>query len=129
MARRQYFNIKYPFTDNGFQNFFIDVNMSTKEKIRSQIMHVIFTPKGQRIRMPEFGTNLIQYIFTPNEEDSWESIKNEIIESVERWVSGAEIRDIRVIQSNDDGHEIYVRIDYSIKEGNKTINDSVVAQL
>ncbi len=46
MAKRQFFGIKYPFTTNDYQNFFVDVNMSEKDKIRSQIMHVVFTPKA-----------------------------------------------------------------------------------
>ena len=61
MAKRQFFNMKYPFTTNDYQNFFVDVNMTEKDKIRSQIMHVVFTPKGQRLRNPEFGTDLIKY--------------------------------------------------------------------
>jgi phage baseplate assembly protein W len=63
MARQQLFGIKYPFTHDDYQNFFVDANINEKDKVRSQIMHVIFTPKGQRIRMPEFGTDLIKYIF------------------------------------------------------------------
>ena len=129
MAKRQYFGIKYPFTSDGFQNFFVDVNMTPKDKVRSQIMHVVFTPKGQRIRLPEFGTNLIKYIFTPNDSESWEVVKTEIIDAVERWVPGAMINNVRVVQSNDEKSEIFVRLDYSVKEGNKITDDSVIAQL
>ena len=100
-----------------------------KDKVRSQIMHVMFTPKGQRIRLPEFGTNLIKYIFTPNDSESWEVVKNEIIDAVERWVPGAMINNVRVVQSNDEKSEIFVRLDYSVKEGNKITDDSVIAQL
>lgn len=129
MAKRQFFNIKFPFTVNDYQNFFVDVNMSEKDKMRSKIMHVIFTPKGQRIRQPEFGTDLIKYIFSPNDEETWEGVKNEIVSSVQRWVPECVINDIRVVQSTDERGEIFVRIDFSINEGNKVINDSIVTQL
>jgi len=129
MAKRQYFNIKFPFTTNDYQNFFCDVNMTEKDKVRSQIMHVIFTPKGQRIRNPEFGTDLIKYIFSPNDSETWESVKNEIVASVQRYVPNCIMNDIRVVQSNDERAEIFVRMDYSVKEGNKLTNDSIIAQL
>jgi phage baseplate assembly protein W len=78
MAKQQLFGIKYTFTQDDYQNFFVDANTTEKDKVRSQIMHVIFTPKGQRIRMPEFGTDLIKYIFSPSDSESWESVKNKI---------------------------------------------------
>ena len=129
MDRQQYFSIKYPFTNNDYDRFFIDVNKSLKDKVRSQIMHVIFTPKGQRLRMPEFGTDLIKYIFEQNDTQSWESVKNEIISSVEAFVPNVVINNIRVMQSEDRVTEIFVRIDFSVKEGNKLTDDSIIVQL
>ncbi len=129
MAKRQFFSMKYPFTTNDYQNFFVDVNMNEKDKVRSQIMHVVFTPKGQRIRDPEFGTDLIKYIFSPSDDESWEGIKNEIVTSVQRYVPGCVINDIRVAQSNDERAEIFVRMDYSVKQGNKVTKDSIVTQI
>jgi phage baseplate assembly protein W len=129
MAKKQFFNIKFPFTTNDYQNFFVDANVNEKDKIRSQIMHVVFTPKGQRIRNPEFGTDLIKYIFNQNDFSTWESVKEEIVTSVQRFVPGCVINNIRVVQSNDERAEIFVRLDYSVKQGNKTINDSIITQI
>ena len=129
MAKRQFFGIKYPFTQVEFENFFLDANSSQRDKVRSQIMHVIFTPKGQRIRLPEFGTDLIKYIFSPSDSESWEGVKNEIVTSVQRFVPNVTLNDVRVVQSEDERAEIYVRIDYSVKEGNKITNDSIITQI
>ena len=129
MAKRQFFGIKFPFTHNEFTKFFVDANMTEKDKVRSQIMHVIFTPKGQRIRNPEFGTDLIKYIFSPSDGESWEGVKNEITASVQRFVPNVVLNDIRVVQSEDERSEIFVRMDYSVKEGNKITNDSIIAQI
>ena len=129
MAKRQFFGMKFPFTHDDYQKFFVDMNGSIKDKVRSQIMHVIFTPKGQRLRMPEFGTNLIRYIFEPNDSESWESIKNEITESIQRFVPNVVLNNIRVVQSEDERSAIFVRMDYSISEGNQTVSDSIITQL
>lgn len=129
MAKIQYFGIKYPFTNNDFQKFFLDVNDNEKDNVRSNIMHVIFTPKGQRIREPEFGTDLIRYIFEPNDSISWSSLKNEITDSVQRYVNNVILNDIQVAKSEDDASSVYVRIDYSVKQGNNVSKDSIVTEL
>jgi phage baseplate assembly protein W len=129
MAKRQYFGIKYPFTSDGFQNFYLDANESTKDKVRSQLMHIVFTPKGQRIRNPEFGTDLIKFIFEPNDSITWEAVKNEVSDSVRRWATNININDIQIVKNEENEAEIYVRLDYSVSEGNKVTNDSVVVQV
>ena len=129
MAKRQYFGIKYPFTSEGFQNFYLDANESTKDKVRSQLMHIVFTPKGQRIRNPEFGTDLIKFIFEPNDSITWEAVKNEVSDSVRRWAANININDIQIVKNEENEAEIYVRLDYSVSEGNKVTNDSVVVQV
>jgi len=129
MAKRQYFGIKYPFTSEKFQKFYVDTNESLKEKVRSQLMHIVFTPKGQRIRNPEFGTDLIKFIFEPNDSTTWESVKNEVSDSVKRWATNIIINNIQIVKNEENETEIYVRLDYSVSEGNKVTNDSVVIQV
>ena len=129
MAKKQFFGIKYPFTTEDYQNFYVDVNQTIKDKVKSQLMHIVFTPKGQRIRMPEFGTDLIKYIFDQNDNVSWESVKTEINESVSRWASNIIIKDISVMKNEEDESQIFVRLDYSVVDGNKQTADSVVVEI
>ena len=129
MSKIQYFGISYPFTSDGFQNFYLDANSSVKEKVRSQLMHIVFTPKGQRIRNPEFGTDLVKHIFEPSDQTTWEAVKNEVTESVKRWASNININNIQIVKNENDESEIYVRLDYSVSEGNKVTNDSIVVQV
>lgn len=129
MAKIQYFGIKYPFTTKEFQNFFLDVNDDEKDKVRSEIMHVIFTPKGQRLREPEFGTDLIRYIFEPNDNITWTGLKNEITDAVQTYVNNVTLNDIQVAKSEDNEGAVYVRIDYSVRQGNKIVKDSIVTEI
>lgn len=129
MSKIQYYGIKYPFTAQGDENFLFDVNKDLKSKVRSLLMHVVFTPKGQKVRDPEFGTNLIKYIFEQGDAFTFESIKNEVSEVVKRYVDGIIINDIRIMESDDDVHNVYVRLDYTINNGMKKITDSIVTQI
>jgi phage baseplate assembly protein W len=129
MAQKQYFGIKYPFLADSVTGFYVAANETVAEKVRSQLMHIVFTPKGQRIRNPEFGTDLIKFIFDQNDDMSWESVKAEIGESVSRWATNITLRDIQVVKNEENEAEVFVRLDYSVTEGNKTTNDSVVVEL
>lgn len=128
MPRKQYFGIKYPFTNNGAENFDLDLNQSEMDKVTSDILHLIFTPKGQRLRMPDYGTDLIKYIFEPDDSITWAGVKREISQSVSDWVKGASIDDIQVL-ANGDGTQIFVRVDYSVVSGNTTRRNSIAVEL
>ena len=129
MANVQYYGIKYPFTVTNDENYFTDVNYTLKDKVKSLLMHVIFTPKGQKIRDPEFGSNLIKFIFEPNDNESWESVKNEIMDVVKKYINGVTINDISMLETNDDSHQLYVRVDYTVSNGIKTITDSLITKV
>lgn len=127
--KKQFFGIRYPFTSDDFQKFYVDANSSLKDKVRSQLMHIVFTPKGQRIRLPQFGTDLIKYIFEPSDSVTWEAVKNEVTDSVKIWATNIVLNDIQIVKNEADESEIYVRLDYSVVEGNKVTNDSIVVQV
>lgn len=129
MAQKQFYGIKYPFTNECVENYFSDLNTDMKSKVRSLLMHVIFTPKGQKLRDPEFGTNLVKYIFEPSDGISWDGVKNEVSEAVKKYVKGVTINNISILEHDDDRHQIYVRLDYSVVNGFKVENDSLVTKI
>ena len=125
MIKKQYFDIKYPFTNDCMEKYEFDLNNNQRERVASDLLHLLFTPKGQRLRLPDYGTNLIQYIFEPNDESIWPEVKQEI---VRKWIYGVDLNDIQVMAS-EDGTEIYVRVDYSVTEGNLTYNNSIAVEI
>ena len=129
MAKQQYYGIRYPFTSTDSDIFYVDVNYTLMGKVRSQLMHVIFTPKGQKIRDPEFGTDLIKFIFENNDSATWEGIKTEVASVVNKYTTNITLHDINVLKGEEDPSQVFVRLDYSVKEGNKETKDSVIAKL
>lgn len=126
--KKQFYGIKFPFTINNEEGKFLDLNENLNDKVSSEIAHVILTPKNTRIRMPEFGTDLIKYIFEMNDDITWGNIKEEIKESVSKYVPGATINDINVIMREDD-NSTFVDIDYSVLKGKTSVNNRMVIKL
>ena len=125
---KQYFDIKYPFTNDGFEKFEFDMNSSHLDRVTSALLHLLFTPKGQRLRMPDFGTDLIKYIFNPSDSQEWDSVKKSIQDVVSKWIRGIVFKNIEVM-ANEDGRSIYVKVVYTVSEGRNSYDRSVVVEI
>lgn len=120
MAVIQKYGIKYPFTSNNEDGTYIDLNDTYAEGIKSQVLHVIFTPKGQRLRDPDFGTDIIKYIFSPSDSLTLNGLKNEISKQITKYVPFVEFRDITIYKDDEENGNIIVIVEYGITKGNKT---------
>ena len=91
-------------------------------------MHVLFTPKGSRLRSPEFGTDLIKYIFEPNDEESWNGVESEIRKTVSRWVRGVTVNSVSVMAS-EDRMGTYVKVEYTVDRDGEEYSDKFIVEL
>ena len=129
MAVTQKYGIKYPFTTDNDDGTYIDLNKTYGEGIQSQVLHIIFTPKGQKLRDPDFGTDLIKYIFSQSDSSTFGSIKGEISSQIAKYVPEVEFRDISIYNSEGDDNSIVVMVEYGVKQGNKTEVTKVAVKL
>ena len=118
MEKHQKYGIKYPFTNDNDDGIFMDLNDTISDGVKSKVLHVIFTPKGSKLRDPEFGTNLIKYIFLNNDSTTIDSIKSEITEQILKFVPNVEFRDINVYKEDNEMGSIIVMVEYGVKNGN-----------
>ena len=120
-----YYGIKFPFTDNNENGHFIDLNETYTDKIVSDILHVLLTPVKTRIHKPDFGTNLSKYIFDNNDDMSWNDIKSEAVSSVNRYVTNVSLSDIQIYKDENNEHNVYLYLKYSVKKGNTIENNEL----
>ena len=129
MAKEQKFGIKFPINVSSDDKTLFDLNHTRAEEIKSEIMHLIFTPSGQRLRKPNFGTRLIQFIFNPNDSESWGDIVSEIKETVKMWIPNCNIKNVEVAEF-EDGLTLYAKISYTFTElDGKARNYEIITKL
>ena len=129
MAKTQKYGIKYPFTNENDEGVFLDLNDNNVDGVKSQLLHLLFTPKGQKLRDPEFGTDLIKYIFGPKDDMVFSDIKSEITSKVSKYVPQVEFRDVNVYTSENDDNTIIVSVEYGVRKGNKMEITTVAVKL
>ena len=124
---KQFYGIKYPFTTESNRLTFFDVNETKEDSIRSMLLHIILTPKGQRLRHPNFGTDIIKFIFEPNDSNTWDGIKEEIRRQVSLYIPEVVFDDIKIIHNTEEENSIYLEIEYTVNgKGVITKNKTMV---
>lgn len=129
MAITQKYGIKYPFTSDNEDGTYLDLNDTFAEGVKSQVLHVVFTPKGQKLRDPDFGTNLIRYIYSPSDTITFNDVKTELTTQINKYVPSVEFRDVSIYNSETEEGGIIVIVEYGVKRGNKTEITTVAVKL
>ena len=130
MAVKQKYGIKYPFTSDNDDGTYLDLNETFDDGIKSQVLHVLFTPRGQYLRNPDFGCDLIKYIFGPKDSLTFSEIKSEITSQISKYVPNVEFKDVTIYESeNDSDNGIIIMVQYSVKNGNKSEITTVAVKL
>lgn len=114
MTKLQKYGIQFPIIVNADEQTLFGLNNTRAEKVKSELLHLIFTPKGQRLRQPEFGTRLIQFLFN-NVDDVFSEVVSEIKETVKLWIPDCDIQEIEVNEV-EEGLGLMVRIRYTLRE-------------
>lgn len=113
MAKTQKYGIKFP-TQAKDGKYLFDLNKSMGDCVKSQLIHLIFTPEGQRLRNPQFGTNLMQFLFNPDDSLTWDDVVMHIKDKVNKFIVGCDVNGVDVNQVDE--HHINVKIEYSVLE-------------
>lgn len=117
-------NIKYPIQDDSIKNNFLDTSKTTKNNISSKLLLLLLTNKGERYYNPEYGTDLLKYIFDPKDNITTTDIKDDISRTVSKYLPTISIKDV-VFDSNNDDNVLNINVSFTYNEENFTENGEV----
>lgn len=124
----KYININYPFKDSK-KGFFLDLNEDKNQAIKADLLHLILTRRGQRLYNPDFGTDLLRFIFEPNDILTEEGIKDEIRTVVKRFLPRLTLDEILIEPSEEKEYVAVVTISYTITDDVFETSDIIVVKL
>ena len=124
----KFINIEFPFQDDS-KGKFLAMNNVSKRAIKSDLIHLLLTNKGERLYLPDYGANLRQYLFEPNDTEVQGKIKNEIQTAISKYIPNLKVDEIS-LNSGEAGqirneHHVLVTIDYTVTDGAFQTSDSV----
>ena len=128
MANGRYININYPFKDSK-KGFFLDLTENDNQAIKADLLHLILTRRGQRLYNPDFGTDLLRFIFEPNDALTEEGVKDEIRTVVKRFLPKLKLDDIIIAASPESEYAVVVSISYTISDDVFSTSDMIIIKI
>ncbi len=109
---------KYPITiENGKIAF-----SEAEESIRESILIILGTTKGERIMRPDFGCEMNERVFSPNNTQTITLIEFDIKEALMKWEKRIEVLDVNSYPDEEEENRINITIEYMIKTSNTKDN-------
>jgi phage baseplate assembly protein W len=113
--------VSLPFNAPGVFN----KTYSTKDQIKSNLINLLLTDKGERIMNPEFGTDLRRSLFDNMTNLNSEILRLKIIDSINIFIPEVILGEVK-IEPNFDSNILDVTINYRLAISN--IPDQVTVQ-
>lgn len=98
MATSFYSGISFPFRRSATS---LPARATDNELIRQSLVQIVSTTKGERVMRPDFGTNIINYIFDNNDDLLAELIRSDVFSAVGRYESRVILTDVQVVRSDE----------------------------
>ena len=124
MADTRYINIDFPFRDSP-KGFYFKLNETDADAIRSDLLHLLLTNKGERLYMPDFGSDLRKYIFEPNDQITHDKIKDSLNETIKKYIPNLLVNEI-TFRTDEIEELIIVDLKYTVTDGTFSKSDNVV---
>lgn len=128
MANGKFININFPFKDSN-KGFFLDLNDEDSSAIKADLMHLILTRKGERLYMPDFGTDLLKFIFQPSDSKTLSEIKEEINNVVKKYLPNLRVNEVLVEHVTGFEYAATVTIDYTVTDDVFEQNDTLIINI
>jgi len=105
--------VSLPFNAKGVFN----KTYSTKEQIKSNLINLLLTDKGERIMNPEFGADLRKSLFDNITQSNTDLLQVKIIDAINIFIPEVELTNV-AIEPNIDYNTLDVTIDYRLRISN-----------
>lgn len=115
MAKKRFIEPIFPFKDSEEGNF-VDLARTDSKAIKSEIVHILLTNKGERLYLPDFGTNLKKFLFEPFDGQTEEEIKRDIRENITKYIPNLKIDSIEITDPDTSKHVAKIEMDYTITD-------------
>ena len=90
-----------------------NINYTTAEQVKYNLINYFLTRKGERVFNPSFGSNVQAFLFEQNDPSALEILKKSIEEDINLVFSVIELKEIKII-ADEDYYSVTIQIFYSV---------------
>ena len=115
LQKRIAIGVSLPFNGPGVFN----KTYTTKDQIKSNLINLLLTNKGERIMNPEFGSDIKKSLFDNITSNLTETLTEKIAESISIFIPQIILTDVQINNSDVDNNQISITIQYRLKISNE----------
>ncbi len=131
--RKNTIGVSFPFKDS-ISGDYVDLNVISEDEIRSNLIHLLITKKGQRYMMPDFGTTIHHKLFDQLTQDVLSQIDQEIRDVVKKYLPNVQLDNVDIERFDlEDAsnvvenvkHSIIIKLEYTVNTESFQFTDIV----
>jgi len=96
------YNIKFPLNDDVSTNTYFQMSSASKDAFSSDLILLLLTQKGERYYEPDYGTDLLRFIFEPNDNLTAADVEQDIKRIVSLYIPALTIENVTFNKLVDD---------------------------
>jgi phage baseplate assembly protein W len=115
-------SIKFPITDDLQRNTLFGYDYTSSSSIKSRLILLFTTQKGERYMYPEYGTNLRRNLFQPNDQITSSDLEKDVRDAIAKFFPAVTILKF---EAKNEGHDALISIDFGYNENSLSYRDSL----
>lgn len=121
----QKIGVAYPLT--GINGKLFSSNSITSEQIKTDLIMLLMTTKGERYMLPDYGTNYKKSLFENDEDAILEILDSETNIAVSKWLPIVIIKDIQVRRDDVNEHTFFLKVTYTTQLDQTKEDDLIIS--
>ncbi len=106
-------SVPFQSTATSGSDSIFNINYTTAEQVKYNLINYFLTSKGERVFNPSFGSNVQAFLFEQNDPSALEILKKSIEEDINLVFSVIELKEIKII-ADEDYYSVTIQIFYSV---------------
>ena len=105
---------------------YFEQSFTTIDQVKSNLINLLLTRKGERPFQPEFGSELHSLLFTQMDDEYDAAVQSAVQRAISQWMPFLLIVEMEV-ERDDDRNRTLVKVTFAISS-NTTITESIVVE-
>jgi len=110
--KKRFIGLSQPFINGRFGYF--NPTITSDERIKSNLKHLLLTNKGERIGHPNFGCDIYKTLFENinNVEFPFDTLQDRILNQITYWIRYINVGEVNISVNEDNDNIIVISVQY-----------------
>lgn len=105
---------------------FFEQGFDALTQVKSNLINLILTRKGERVYQPTFGSNLHSLVFAQMDQEYEQKVKQAVVSAVKIWMPFLNIQE-QIVTRDDNRNSTLIEVTFSLRS-NVDITETIIVE-